>query len=42
MKYPNCVNINCKYNDKYICKGNDAYEDIVCKRGKADARNREK
>ncbi len=37
MKYPKCSNSNCRYNDKYICKGNDRYEDIVCKNGKADA-----
>ncbi len=40
MKYPKCTNISCKYNDNYICKGNDRYDDIVCKNGKADARKR--
>jgi hypothetical protein len=37
MKYPKCSNGSCKHNDKYLCKAKYLVEDIICKKGKADA-----
>jgi hypothetical protein len=37
MKHPKCSNVSCKHNDKYLCKAKYLVEDIICKKGKADA-----
>ena len=37
MNNPKCSNNSCNYNDKYLCKAKGLVEDIICKKGKADA-----